>query len=99
MARAGLGDSWRCVLANDIDHKKGASYTANFGGDELRVCDVAELTADDIPGRVDLCWASPPCQDLSEAGGRAGLDGTRSGALWPWWRLMQALSRKSALRK
>jgi DNA (cytosine-5)-methyltransferase 1 len=31
MARAGLGAGWRCLLANDIDAKKGASYTANYG--------------------------------------------------------------------
>ena len=59
MARAGLGDSWRCVLANDIDPQKGASYAANFGSEQLRVCNVANLTTDDIPGRPDLCWASP----------------------------------------
>ena len=40
---------------------------------------------------MDLCWASPPCQDLSEAGGRAGLDGTRSGAFWPFMRLIEGL--------
>ena len=91
-ARAGLGPDWTCVFANDIDAKKGASYAANFGGKHLRVCDVASLTTADIPaGRIDLCWASPPCQDLSEAGGRAGLDGTRSGAFWPFMRLIEGL--------
>jgi DNA (cytosine-5)-methyltransferase 1 len=91
MARAGLGDSWRCVLANDIDAKKGASYAANWGAEGLRVCDVADLTTDDMPERPDLARASPPCQDLSLAGERAGLGGSRSNAFWPWWRLMQAL--------
>jgi DNA (cytosine-5)-methyltransferase 1 len=91
MARAGLGPEWECLFANDNDATKAASYAANFGDGHLRVCDVAKLTADDIPKRVDLCWASPPCQDLSEAGGRAGLDGTCSGAFWPFMRLIEGL--------
>ncbi|MBA4353097.1 MAG: DNA (cytosine-5-)-methyltransferase, partial [Novosphingobium sp.] len=33
MARAGLGDGWRCVFANDFDAKKGLSYQANWGTD------------------------------------------------------------------
>jgi DNA (cytosine-5)-methyltransferase 1 len=94
MARLGLGLGWRCLLANDNDHDfpKSASYRANFsGGPELKVCDVARLKAADLPGRADLAWASPPCQDVSLAGDRAGLDGSRSGALWPFWRLMLGL--------
>jgi DNA (cytosine-5)-methyltransferase 1 len=91
MARAGLGSGWRCVFANDSDPLKAASYAANFGSDHLHVCDVAELTTGYIPKRVDLCWASPPCQDLSEAGGRAGLDGARSNAFWPFMRLIEGL--------
>jgi DNA (cytosine-5)-methyltransferase 1 len=91
MARVGLGAGWRCTLANDFDAKKGAVYRANFGADHLMVADVAELTTADLPGRADLAWASPPCQDISLAGKGAGLDGTRSGAFFPWWRLMRGL--------
>jgi DNA (cytosine-5)-methyltransferase 1 len=92
MARIGLGPSWRCLLANDIDARKGAAYRANFGTDGLQVCDVASLTAADLPGRVDLVWASPPCQDTSEAGPRAGLAGGRSGAFWSFWQLVERLN-------
>lgn len=91
MARAGLGDGWECLFANDFDPKKGASYKANWGGDELRVGDVAALTTADLPGRADLAWASFPCQDLSLAGAGAGLKGERSGTFWPFWKLMKAL--------
>ena len=31
MARAGLGDGWRCAFANDFDHKKALTYQANWG--------------------------------------------------------------------
>ena len=44
MARAGLGDEWRCTFANEIDPKKAASYAANWDSAELQVCDVAKLT-------------------------------------------------------
>jgi DNA (cytosine-5)-methyltransferase 1 len=91
MARAGLGESWSCLFANDFDAKKAASYARNWGADGLLVKDVREIEAAEIPGRADLAWASFPCQDLSLAGMGAGLDGERSGAFWPFWRLMRRL--------
>ncbi|MGH7016990.1 MAG: DNA cytosine methyltransferase, partial [Caulobacteraceae bacterium] len=92
MARAGLGPGWTCLFANDIDPRKAASYHANFAGETFRVCDIAELSTHDLPGFADLAWASFPCQDLSLAGRGAGLEGTRSGAFHPFWRLMKALA-------
>lgn len=92
MARAGLGTSWTCRFANDFDKKKAASYAANWGDEHLKVDDVAKITLDDLTGNVDLAWASFPCQDLSLAGSRAGLQGERSGTFWPFWRLMQGLA-------
>jgi DNA (cytosine-5)-methyltransferase 1 len=91
MARAGLGPNWRCLLANDIDPCKGAAYAANWSKQCLVVGDVGMLTAADLPGLPEIAWASPPCQDVSLAGDRAGLDGSRSGAFWPFWKLMQGL--------
>ncbi len=93
MARLGLGEGWDCVFANDRDAGKAAAYRANFRDADahLRQADVWDLSPCDIPGRADLAWASSPCQDLSLAGKRAGLDGARSSAFWGFWRLMQAL--------
>ena len=91
MARAGLGAGWRCLFANDFDAKKGRAYAENWGADALRIGDVGSLTTGDLPGASDLVWASFPCQDLSLAGAGAGLDGARSGAFWPFWRLMRQL--------
>ena len=68
MARLGLGSEWRCAFANDWCAKKAAAYHAYFGGSELRVCSVADLTASDLAGRPTLVWGSFPCQDLSLAG-------------------------------
>jgi len=92
MARLGLGDRWRCLLANDIDARKCAAYRANFGGDDLVEGDVAALAADDLPGEADLAWASFPCQDLSLAGAREGFAGARSGAFFGFWGLMTELA-------
>ena len=94
MVRAGLGDSWTCLLANDLDTKKAATYQENWGGGELLVGDVGMLTSRDLPGRANLAWASFPCQDLSLAGMGAGLKGKRSGTFWPFWNLISDLRKE-----
>ena len=75
MARAGLGPEWNCLVRQRHRPRKGAAYAANWQPAGLVVGDVAALTTADLPGVADLAWASPPCQDLSLAGDRAGLDG------------------------
>lgn len=94
MARAGLGPNWKCLFANDFDRKKAATYTANWGRDALKTEDVGNLSTHDLPGTADLAWASFPCQDLSLAGGGAGLEGDRSGTFWPFWGLMKEVIEK-----
>jgi DNA (cytosine-5)-methyltransferase 1 len=103
MARAGLGDSWRCLFANDFDEKKVSTYKANWRGGDIAHCDVASLVTSDLPRKtVDLVWASFPCQDLSLAGGYRGLgreeddSWTRSGTFWPFWKLVRDLVRRGA---
>lgn len=91
MARAGLGDSWTCLLANDFDLKKGATYALNWGKDHLIVDDIRNISPDEMPGQPDLVWGSFPCQDLSLAGGGAGLRGDRSGTFWPFISHIQTL--------
>ncbi len=91
MARAGLGPDWECLLANDFDRKKGATYARNWGEDHLIVDDIRNIAPEDMPGVPDLVWGSFPCQDLSLAGGGAGLRGDRSGTFWPFIHHIQAL--------
>jgi DNA (cytosine-5)-methyltransferase 1 len=92
MARLGLGDSWRCLLANDVDPQKCAAYRANFGDDDLIEADIAALGLSDLPGeRADLIWGSFPCQDLSLAGARGGINAKRSGAFFSFQRLLEDL--------
>ncbi len=95
MARAGLGSGWRCLFANDFDQKKNRVYGENWGGADLNTADVRTLAAKDIPGCATLAWASFPCQDLSLAGGGAGLKGNRSGTFRPFWKLMEELVKES----
>jgi DNA (cytosine-5)-methyltransferase 1 len=82
MARAGLGKGWNCLFANDFDTKKGLTYQLNYPtGDVLRVDDVRKIEAAELPGHADLIWGSFPCQDLSLAGGGAGLKGEPTGTI------------------
>ena len=100
MVRAGLGSQWTCLFANDFDPKKGLSYQANWGtGGELKVGDVAQVQAADLPGRADLVWGSFPCQDLSLAGAGAGLKGARSGSFYPFWHVVAGLAAEGRAPK
>jgi DNA (cytosine-5)-methyltransferase 1 len=97
MARAGLGQRWACLFANDIDPDKAAAYRANWGGEELVVGDLGAVPPHALSGTADLAWASFPCQDLSLAGSGRGMGAagdetkTRSGAFWLFHDKMRAL--------
>ena len=81
MARLGLGDAWECLFANEWSEKKAAAYRARFGGDELRVCDVASLRTSDLRGHADLAWASFPARPWRDPTppGRRRATGRRPG--------------------
>lgn len=92
LARVGLGPRWSCLFANDIDEKKAEVYRNNFSGaPELIVDDIHRVTPDRLPGNALLAWASFPCQDVSRAGNGKGIRAERSGAFWPFWRLITTL--------
>jgi len=94
MVRAGLGDGWRCLFANDFDPAKAEAYRDNWGDAAFQPGDIARVTADQLPGVADLMWGSFPCQDLSLAGAGAGLDGRRSGTFHVFWDLVRALAAR-----
>ncbi|MGD9503931.1 MAG: DNA cytosine methyltransferase [Syntrophobacteraceae bacterium] len=92
MAGIGLGKGWKCLMANDFSEKKAMSYRENFHpARELIVKDVHDLTTADMPGSPIMAWASFPCQDLSVAGARRGLEGNRSGSYWGFRRIVKEL--------
>lgn len=88
MARAGLDGLLDCAFANDIDPMKCAAYRANYPDDPITQGDIWNLRPADIPA-AQLAWASFPCQDLSLAGGRRGLNAPRSGAFWGFWNIIE----------
>lgn len=88
MVRAGLGNRWQCVLANDIDPAKCGSYRANWGERDLVEGDIRSLDPKLLRQQIDLYWASSPCQDFSLAGKGAGLSGRRSGIFEDWMGLV-----------
>ncbi len=92
LARLGLDGLFACRFANDIDPMKAAAYRAAWGDGDLAEGDVGRLRPADLPGAAALAWASFPCQDLSLAGARAGMEGARSGVFWSFWRLMEGLT-------
>lgn len=92
MVRAALDqDRWICKFANDFDRKKSEYYKLNWHPENLHTKDVRAVQLHELSGCADLAWASFPCQDLSLAGGGAGLKGERSGTYWPFWRIMEGL--------
>lgn len=89
MARAGLGDNWKCVLANDFDDIKVKCYGENWGSHDLIAGDIRTISPNNIPDNLDLAWASTPCQNFSSAGMGEGLLGSSSSVFTAWWELIQ----------
>jgi len=59
--------------------------------------DVTTLNAKDFRGRIDLVAGGSPCQDLSVAGQRQGLDGQRSGLFWHQCRIADTTAARWVL--
>jgi DNA (cytosine-5)-methyltransferase 1 len=94
MAHVGLEGRFDCAFANDLDPMKCATYSANFPAARIEQGDVWNLAPATLP-TADLAWASFPCQDLSLAGGRRGLNAPRSGAFWGFWNVIEKLGARA----
>lgn len=95
LVRMGLERSgWTCAFANDIDPKKLQMYRDQFpdAEDHFVLDDIRKIEAARLP-HVDLATASFPCTDLSLAGGRAGLAGEHSSALWPFLEVLHKVEQ------
>lgn len=85
LERAGM----ECVLQCEIDDQ-ARSVLAKHWPDVDRMEDVTDVRGDDLRLRgVDLICGGFPCQDVSLAGRRAGLDGARSGLWFEYRRLIE----------
>jgi len=84
-----VGPRFGVAYANDIDPNKERIYRRLFpeDSDHFDPRDIALVRQDDIP-RCELWTASFPCTDLSLAGGRRGIHGGQSGAVWKMLQLL-----------
>jgi DNA (cytosine-5)-methyltransferase 1 len=92
LMRIGLENAgWRITFANDIDPDKWRMYKDHFGGSgEFIVEDIHKLKIPQVP-TVSLATASFPCNDISLAGARRGLDGAHSSAFWGFIGILKAM--------
>lgn len=74
---AAVRNGVRPVWSSEIDACPMA-VTAKHFPDTKRLGDITKINVDELEP-VDIICAGSPCQDLSVAGKRAGLDGERSG--------------------
>lgn len=81
--RAGFTTVWAC----EIEPSARAVYSARLGHDGLRFdTDIRESR--NLP-HIDILTGGFPCQDLSVAGKRAGLAGSRSGLFFELVRILE----------
>jgi DNA (cytosine-5)-methyltransferase 1 len=96
LMRLGLErEGWRIAFANDIDPQKEEMYRANFPDADRHFAlgDIHALPVPKIP-MVALATASFPCNDLSLAGGRKGLEGKSSSAFWGFVKILREMKQR-----
>lgn len=82
----------------EMDEHAVKSYIAMHGAsDEWYHDDITTLQADSIPD-ADLWCGGFPCQDVSVAGKRKGLDGERSGLFFEFCRILKGKDAESRPR-
>lgn len=86
LVAAGMVPVWAC----EIDRQARAVYRRHFPGVPIHH-DIKELSGASLEP-VDLLFFGSPCQDLSQAGGRAGLAGERSGLFHEAMRIVDEMA-------
>ncbi|GAB4209950.1 MAG: DNA cytosine methyltransferase [Roseiflexaceae bacterium] len=86
---------WSIAFANDIDPQKLSMYKGQFPDAEkhFNLGDVHQIPTNVIPS-VTLATASFPCNDLSLAGAREGLNGKESSAFWGFIRILNEMNMR-----
>jgi DNA (cytosine-5)-methyltransferase 1 len=96
LMRMGLeAEGWKVAYANDICPDKFDMYRANFedADDHFDLRDIHRVNAADVP-TVLLATASFPCNDLSLAGSRSGLQGSQSSAFYGFARVLKEMGSR-----
>ena len=98
MARVGLGDGWRCLFANDIDPTQGAGLRQQLWARAARRerRRRTSLRGTSRPAPISPGRPSPARTSRSPALRARGSTAERSGAFWPFWRLMRRLGATAA---
>lgn len=99
LMRMGLErQGWSTAFANDIDRQKYEMYKGQFrnAANHFLLEDIHKVRAECIP-TVTLATASFPCNDLSLAGARSGLDGKQSSAFWGFIRILEEMESRKPL--
>ena len=96
LMRMGLErEGWNISWANDIDEEKYAMYKAHFADadEHFIVGDIHNVEGAWLPS-VTLATASFPCNDLSLAGARRGLNGKSSSAFWGFVKVLEEMDER-----
>ena len=78
---------WQVVYANDWSPERAQMY-GGFFGEQYQVRDIFSVNPDDVP-QATLATCSFPCIDLSLAGKREGINGSRSGAFGGFYDILK----------
>ena len=89
-ARHGINTLW----TSDID-PACETVTRHWFPDALQLGDIMQIECGKIPP-VDIISGGSPCQDLSVAGKRAGLEGARSGLFMEMIRIIKEMRSATA---
>jgi DNA (cytosine-5)-methyltransferase 1 len=82
-----------CLFQVEID--KNCQETLSYHWPNVpKYADIKDISGYDLPF-VDIITFGSPCQDLSVAGKRAGLDGERSGLFYEATRIIKEMREKS----
>ena len=81
------------LWSSEIDPYPASVTKAHFP-DTIQLGDVTKINGAEIPP-VDIICAGSPCQDLSIAGRRAGLEGERSNLFYQAIRIVREMRRKT----
>ncbi|MHB9026080.1 MAG: DNA mismatch endonuclease Vsr [Armatimonadota bacterium] len=93
LMRLGLEqEGWKVVFANDIDADKFKMYSDQFddASSHFVLNDIHKIAGDSVPSST-IATASFPCNDLSLAGARDGLQGKHSSAYWGFIRILNEM--------
>jgi DNA (cytosine-5)-methyltransferase 1 len=86
-------ENWKVVFANDNDPDKHDIYSQNFSAGHFDQRSIVDVLPSDLPSSA-LVAASFPCNDLSLAGARKGLNGSHSSMFWELIRLLKGLGTR-----